>query len=479
MSTRDFRETNHWSGDVVVVGAGPAGLSASRELAEAGLRVLLVDENQRPGGQIWRQHFISEGYAQNDCENESLQVDPRVTFFGGTVCHGFRSVDKLILSDRSRLIFAEASAFVIATGALERVLPVPGWTTPGVMTAGASQTYLKGSGLFPYRRVVVAGTGPLLLAAAAQLVIAGVDVAAVIEASTPRVRQAADAARLLSAPSVLWEGAHYFKTLARAGVPIRWGTGVTEIVGEGRVAGVRTSRLHRDWSFADRRTKFVDCDAVLLSHGFTSATELSMQAGAACSWDDQRQTWKPVRDVDFHTSIPNVLVVGDCGGVGGVHVAVLEGMIAGVTLAAGLTGKSIDAGRLRKYRRRLARLELFRLGMDRLFRLQPGASSWAGPETFVCRCQETTSRDIAHAYDNGITDLQGMKLWTRAGMGACQGRVCAPILAAAFAARGQSVEELATPSVRFPVRPLPVHALLACTTDDDSEGTEIWTSSAS
>lgn len=446
-----------WSGDVVVVGAGPAGMAAAHELASAGLDVLVADENQRPGGQISRQRFLPVDESARSTGVGSA-VAPHLTFFGRAVCHGVVRPGVVLLSTPHGALTASGRALVVATGGLERVLPVPGWTTPGVMTAGAAQTFLKGSGFFPYRRVVVAGTGPLLLAAAAQLVDAGAEVAAVVEARRLRSLHPGHGARTLAAPEVLAEGAGYLRTLRRAGVRVRTGTGVSRVDGNHRVTGVRLRRLRADWSFADGPDDLLPCDAVLLSHGFTSSFEIAAQAGAQVVWDDRRQTWRPQRDADFRTTAEGVLAVGDCAGVGGVHVARLEGQVAGAALASRLTGR-LQPARLRALRRRLRRLETFRRGMDDLFRPGPGAASWAEPTTCVCRCQETSMADVSSALDQGVTDLHALKLWSRAGMGPCQGRVCTPILMHTLAARGVDPARMRPPTARFPVRPLPIGSL--------------------
>ncbi|WP_329239736.1 FAD-dependent oxidoreductase [Actinoallomurus sp. NBC_01490] len=446
-----------WSGDVLVVGAGPAGLAVAAECARRGLTVLLVDENQRPGGQITRRRFLDRPSGSGPDVEPS--VPEGVSFRSGTVCHGFRDGRQAVLTSGHELWRTRTRAVVIATGAAEKVLPVPGWTLPGVMTAGAAQTFLKGSGFLPYRRVLVAGSGPLLLAVASQLISAGVRVVGVAEATRPGARQWRDALRTLAAPGLLAQGAGYTVRLARAGVRVRTGTGIARIEGDGRVTGARLRRLRRDWSFAGTPEEHVACDAVLLSHGFSSAADLAAQGGADIEWDAQRQTWRPVRDVGFRTSVPWIRAVGDCAGVGGAQRAELEGRLAGMLLAAELTGRPAGSGRIRSLRRRLDRLETFRRGMDRLFRPGLGAASWPEPETQVCRCQESTRAEVDRAMDNGVADLHALKLWTRAGMGPCQGRICAPVLSTLLAARGHEPARLPPPSIRYPVRPLPIAAL--------------------
>ena len=455
-----------WNGDVLVIGAGPAGLAAAAECADGGLRVLLADENQRPGGQIDRRRFLDpkEAAARTARAADRAAGGERLLPAGvehrpETVCHGFDDEGRAVLSRGGELFHAAASRVVLATGAVEKVLPLPGWTLPGVMTAGAAQTFLKGSGLFPYRKVLVAGSGPLLLAVAAQLVRAGVTVVEVAEAAGPRRLAPQDPVRALTAPRLLAQGAGYGARLLRAGVPVRTGTGVRAVEGDGRVTGARLGRLRDDWSFADGPGRYVECDAVLLNHGFTSSTELAAQRGARIEWDERRQTWRPVRDAAFRTTVTGVHAVGDCAGVGGVEVAVLEGRLAGTVIATELTGRAPDRRRVARRRGQLRRLETFRGVLDRLFEPQAGAASWPGPSCQLCRCQEVPRADADEALAHGAADLHALKLWTRAGMGACQGRICAPGLSLLLAAEGHGPSRSAPPSARFPVRPLPLGAL--------------------
>lgn len=448
-----------WDGDLLVIGAGPGGLAVAAECARHGLRILTVDENQRPGGQIARQRFLDPGEAAARGAGAEPLIPAGVTFRPETVCHGFDGSGRAVLSRHGELFHARAERVVLATGATEKILPVPGWTLPGVMTAGAAQTFLKGSGIFPYKRVLVAGTGPILLAVASQLIQAGIRVAGVVEAARPGHRQWPDAARTLAAPRLVAQGAGYATRLLRAGVRVRVGTGVRRIEGNGEVTGVCLGRLRGDWSFADEPGEHVACDAVLLNHGFSSATELAAQRGADIEWDEQRLTWRPVRDGAFRTTVAGVHAVGDCAGVGGAQIAELEGRIAGAVISAELTGQAYDRRRLRLLRGRLSRLETFRGGMDRLFAPGPGAASWPAARTPVCRCQEVPRAELDEAIAHGAADLHSLKLWTRAGMGPCQARICGPVMSLLLAARGHEIARLAPVSVRFPVRPLPLGAL--------------------
>ena len=442
--------------DVLVVGAGPGGLAAAAAVGAAGLDVTLVDENPLAGGQIWRQAFADAGTA---CEQARLPA--RARFLSSAVCAGFGESGAAVVDANGSLLSIRARAVVLATGAYERVVPLPGWTLPGVMTAGAAQTLLKGSGVLPYRRVVVAGTGPLLLAAATQLLAAGVTVAAVVEAVRPRASDVRRVPELLVGGRLVLDGAGYLLRLAGARVPLLTGHAVEEITGgAGGVGGVVVRRVLRDWSPSRRYApREIACDAVLLSHGFSSSVELAAQAGLRLVWDTQRQSWRPWRSETFETSQPRVFAVGDCAGVGGAQIATAEGTLAGLAVAGRLTGRGDGIRRTRRLRRQLARLERFRRAMDGLSRIPPDVASRIRADTIVCRCQGTTAGELRRAVEGGASTQHTVKLWSRAGMGRCQGRICGPNISDLLRALCGQPPGLDAPRVRFPVRPVAAGSL--------------------
>ncbi|MGV8876003.1 MAG: NAD(P)/FAD-dependent oxidoreductase [Rhodoglobus sp.] len=451
---------DHGNPDVLVIGAGPAGLAAANRAARAGLRVLLVDENSRVGGQISRLPFqYGAGTTISDLEN----LHPNVEFRNRTVCLGFVADRTVGLETGGVGSVVTASAVVVATGSVERVYPVPGWTKLGVMTAGAGQAFLKGSRTFPYQRVVVAGTGPLLLAAASQLVKDGVNVVGVIEAANLAPSQWKSFAKVTAGGSILLEGAEYVSRLVRARVPIMAGWAICAIDGEAAVTGVRVKKVDSDWKFrSNSQERIIECDAVLFSQGFTSVTDLVSQAGGEIVWNDLMQTWEPVRDDRYATTVPGIYAAGDCAGIGGSKIAALEGEAVGEAVAAALlTDGSVSTPSVR-LRRALRRLGIFRRGMDEVFRVGEAVNTWPSPSTIVCRCQETTADDVACALRTGACTSQAVKLWTRAGMGVCQGRTCAHIIDSMLEWAPDRVSgkvARAAPRPRFPIRPTSVEVL--------------------
>ncbi len=385
--------------DVVVVGAGPGGIAAATVAAEAGKRVCLLDDNTTVGGQIWR-GFRAETARKYPHGSGFLNWTARLQRTGCEVWQGWQAIDRpspslLRLERNGEGCDIAYSKLILATGARERFLPFPGWTLPGVMGAGGLQALVK-AGLDPRgKRVVVAGSGPLLLAVAAGLRGAGARIVGIYEQAR-LARLASFGLTLLGQPGKLAEGARYrLKTLSAAYRTSSW---VVRVEGRGRVERVtvtdgRTEReLACDWLACGfhvgpklERPRLLGC-RIAAGYVVVAALQASSGSGVAC--------------------------VGELTGIGGVEKALVEGQIAG--WAAG--GREAEA---RALAARLHRLQGFALRLDRAFAVRPELRSLATAETMVCRCE-----DVAHAALKECTSWREAKLHTRCGMGACQGRVC-------------------------------------------------------
>jgi NADPH-dependent 2,4-dienoyl-CoA reductase/sulfur reductase-like enzyme len=439
---------------VTVVGAGPAGLAAALAAADLGCAVTLVDSAPAPGGQIYRQSLIPA--PRKSKSRDSARLPPhlhralrheRVRYVPGVcVWHAERTgggEGEFVLrlagldgacarapaSPRSGAV--RSRAVIVATGSTELVLPFPGWDLPGVTTVGAAQALLKSQGVTIGRRAVVAGSGPLLLPAAAGLAAAGVRVLAVLEATTAGAG-ARGAAGLAAYPAKLAEAFGYTATLAMHRVPVRLGHAVVgcrgEDSGEGRVRRATIARLDRDWRPVPGSHREVEVDALHVSFGFSPALELTRLLGCA----DEPHPARPVAavrtDACQATSVPGVFAAGEVTGVGGAEAAELEGYLAGAAAAryaGGLTGAG-RAPRLEAIRARLARAHRFAARLDAAYPFRPGWLGWPAPDTIVCRCEDVRWAEIGRAVASGARDVRAVKGLTRCGMGYCQGRVCGP-----------------------------------------------------
>ena len=409
--------------DVVVIGAGPAGIAAATVGAEAGKRVLLIDEGIGAGGQIWR-HRPGKPPARarvwlSRLERSGAVRIPRTGVF--SIAPGFSLTAE---SEEGTTTVVEAPTIVLATGARERFLPFPGWTLPNVLGIGGAQALLKSGVSFSGKRVVIAGSGPLLLAVASALAAGGAIVAMVAE-QAPRAAILRFGLGLWRDPGALRDALAYRRGFRRS--PYRLGTRVVVARGGDRVREAVLDDGHGRWS--------VPCDYLCTGYGLVPATELARLAG--CRTENETV----VVDDAQRTSVEGILCAGEPTGVGGVEKALVEGQIAGWTAA----GRPAEAARWRRARRRLVR---YAQRLERAFAPRPELRGLAEPETVVCRCEDVRLR----AFDRSWSAREA-KLYTRAGMGPCQGRVCGPALRYLFGWESDSV--------RVPIHPVSVESLKA------------------
>lgn len=456
-------------GDVAIVGAGPAGLAAAVEAARAGLNVVLVDENASSGGQIWRPlpgefaESLREGAIDAAARPLFAAVSElKVRCFFRTTVWGAFGQGELEAAGPEGPFRICAPRIILATGAHDRPVPLPGWTLPGVMTVGGGQVLLKGQKMLPRGRVLLAGTGPLLLVVAAQYARAGANLAAVAE-SASSASLLSHIPALLGSPGLMLRGASYRFSLGLRFVPWHARTVVVRIEGRTSVEAAVLATLDPHGQIRSGSERRVACNMVLLGYGLVPSLELARLLGSVMRFDAARKSFTPERSDEFETSVPGVFVVGDGAGVAGAVVAVEEGRVAGLAVAR-LSGRlSSDEARSRQGSswRRLKRLHAFRVAMDEVYRPPDVLETLAGPDTVLCRCEDVTLAQVESAIGDGAREAAQVKLWTRAGMGPCQGRMChASIVCALSLATGKSIAEVGPYGVRAPIKPLDVEALL-------------------
>ncbi len=461
--------------DVAVLGAGPAGLAASAAAASAGARVALVDAGPRPGGQYWRHRNGDDGARHHDWSRFQRLArgpgDGRIDRFPGhAIWHVERAGDGFRAHTTAELGPSAGAAerviasrtVVVATGAYDRQLPFPGWTLPGVFAAGAVQALLKGHGVLAGRRIVLAGTGPFLLAVAAALAEAGADVAGVFEAGHPAgfARHPLAVACNLAK---LGEGARYLRTLRRRRVPYRARTAVVAAHGDGELTAVTVAGLDAAWRIVPGSSRTLECDTLAVGYGFTPQIEIPLQLGCDTRRDADGSLVTTV-DGRQRGTVEGVFAAGEVCGVGGAALALTEGEIAGLHAAYEATGSGRPpAARLRRLARRRAVQRAFAAAMHETFPVRPGWIGWMDDDTVVCRCEEVTAGAVTTAIEElGATDPRAVKLFGRPGMGLCQGRVCGfatSCLAAARNGREPTADDLRGLAGRPVARPLSLGAL--------------------
>ncbi|WP_296002672.1 FAD/NAD(P)-binding oxidoreductase [Rugamonas sp.] len=402
--------------DVLVVGAGPAGLAAAQAAATHGMHVGVVDDNPLAGGQIWRGGPQRQADARARTLWAQLSAMDNVSFIQqGRVLYA-PAPGTLLVQTPDAALTLHYGRLILATGARELLLPFPGWTLPGVTGAGGLQALVKGGYPVAGKRVVVAGSGPLLLAVAATLRQASAQVVAIAE-QAPLRRLARFGAGLFATPSKLKQAMLLARQLR--GVPYHANSYVVSAHGdaaEQSVRSVRSVRLRRGG-----KVESIACDFLACGFGLLPNVELAQALGCALERDAVR-----VDDLQA-TSVDGIYCAGEGSGIGGVDLALAEGRIAGLA-AAGKTSLAQAAIEQR------GRWRGFALSLARAFALRPQLRALADDDTIVCRCE-----DVTHGELRPHDGWRSAKLQTRCGMGPCQGRVCGAATAVLYGWRPDAV----------------------------------------
>lgn len=444
--------------DLVIIGAGPAGMAAAREASEAGLSTLILDEQPRAGGQIYRnigrtilqnRSILGKDYYVGESLLAGLTQAPATHISNATVWE--------VTGDNTVCFSAEGNSrqvgfkkLLLATGAQERPVPFPGWTLPGVMTCGAAQILLKSSGLTPSAPLVIAGSGPLLLLIACQLIRAGVKIEGIIE-TTPRSNYGRALKEIVGAIKgwrYLLKGVGLLNEIRRSGV--KYYKSATELHAEAGSDGNLASVSFRKGNTEHQLV----CQTLLVHQGVIPNTQLGRAIGLEHQWDEVQQCWKPTLLENGCSSHPDIFIAGDSAGIGGAIVAEIQGRTVAneIIRQSGRTGKTdSELGSLRK---ELSNQLAIRPFLDHLYRpldmfLRPQG------ETIVCRCEEIDAAEIRGLAKHGCVGPNQTKAFCRSGMGPCQGRQCGSTVTALLADElDTNPSEVGYYNIRFPVKPV-------------------------
>ncbi|MCU7250883.1 NAD(P)/FAD-dependent oxidoreductase [Pseudomonas koreensis] len=437
---------------VVIVGAGPAGIRAAQTLLHHGVIPCMVDESLRGGGQIYRrqpanfrrsarQLYGFEAHKAEAVHRTMDELAPLIDYRPETLVWNAEDGRLDMLSD-GRADSLEYSKVIVATGATDRILPVPGWTLPGVYSLGAAQIALKYQGCAIGERVAFCGSGPLLYLVAYQYAKAGANVVAVLD-SAPFSAQCRALPALLGQPTTLAKGVYYRAWLAAHGIPVHQGATLTQIDGEQRVSAIR-------WG-----ESALECDAVAFAHALRSETQLADLLGCEFIWNALNRAWLPQRDAAGRSSIDSVYLAGDGAGIMGADAAQMAGERAALAVLEDL-GIAIDQRRSVVLEQQLAGIQRFRHGLETAFPFPEQWARQAPDELILCRCEEVSVGEVRAVVDQGHWELNRVKAHCRVGMGRCQGRMCGLAAAEIVAERsGRGIETVGRLRGQAPIKPLP------------------------
>ncbi|MDH0748291.1 NAD(P)/FAD-dependent oxidoreductase [Pseudomonas sp. GD03842] len=411
--------------DLLIVGAGPAGMAAALAAAPSGMRIAILDDNPQPGGQIWRDGSQARLPAQAIAMRAALARYPHVQVHSGTRVVALAGPRQVLLENAERGWVLKYDALILCTGARERLLPFPGWTLPGVTGAGGLQALIKGGLPVAGERVVIAGSGPLLLATAATASQHG--------AVVVRIAEQAALSAVSRFAAGLWRWPNKAaQALTLSSTRYRTSAYVIAAVGSDRLESVRIQ--------AGTSVQEIPCDR--LACGFGLVPNVEIAAALGCRIEQQAvavDAWQT-------TSVAGLYAAGECTGFGGSELALIEGRIAGLVAS----GQKDEAQACWSQRQRWQR---FADTLNRAFSLTPAVRHLAAADTLVCRCEDVPYSALA---PHG--DWTSAKLNTRCGMGACQGRICATA--------AQTLFGWEAPCPRPPFSPARI-ATLACLDDAD------------
>lgn len=446
----------------VVIGAGPAGLRAAQALVAAGLRPVLIDENPAPGGQIYRQMpagFVRSPRALYGFEHKKAvavhavlaQLDGKIDYWpAALVWNAQRGAISVAVDGAIKAV--TYTHLIVAAGATDRVLPFPGWLVPGVYTLGGSQVALKYQGCAIGRKVVFAGTGPLLYLVAYQYAKAGARVVAVLDTAAAAARRSA-LPGLLRAPALVGKGLYYMAWLRAHGVPLHSGVRLCRVKGDDRVAGI----IWETQGAAGLRQHELACDAVACGYALRSETQIADLLGCGFQFSEQDRAWLPQRDAMGRTSVPGVYIAGDGAGISGADAAEMSGEQAAYALLQDL-GLQTPSTRIARLAKALGKIAGIRRSLEKAF---PFPAEWAADaddDLVVCRCEEVTVGQLRRAADScGVSEMNRLKALSRVGMGRCQGRMCGPAAAEILARQlDVPVKDVGRLRSQAPVKPMPI-----------------------
>ncbi len=427
--------------ELAVIGGGPGGVVAALEAAKAGIKVTLLDENERIGGQIYRQldpgfrvtdsDVLGEDHAKGlELQRQFSSMQDRIQYLNNATVWGIFNNHTLAFARNGRSSTLRFKALLLATGAYDRPVPFPGWTLPGVFTAGGAQRLVKTDRVLPGQNILLAGTGPLQLVLAHQILKAGGRIEAILEAGDVSGHWFTGLKGIWGNWDFLKEGLRYLRSIRKAGVALLRSHIILEARGDGQIEAAVIAKADQQWRPKPGTERTVKVDAVCLGYGLVPSIELTLLAECRHTYDPGLGGYVPIRNDNMETTVAGIYAVGDGAGVAGSKVAIEEGLIAGVSIAHALNHlpETEKARILKPSLKRLKTISRLRKVLDQISAPRQGLYELAKDDTVICRCEEITLRELKEAVAKGASQLKDVKRMTRMGMGSCEGRMCGPAL---------------------------------------------------
>jgi NADPH-dependent 2,4-dienoyl-CoA reductase/sulfur reductase-like enzyme len=455
--------------NTVVVGAGPAGVRAVETLLQAGIRPIWLDEARDGGGRVYQRPpsaialdaaklYGFEAVRAQSIHRTFEQTAAQTDWRPGTLVWQVRAEKNVFevrtLTDGLRHGRVLADRLLLCTGATERIVPIPGWTLPGVTTLGGAQIALKTQNCAIGSRVSLVGTGPLLWLLAHQYVKAGVTVAALIDTTAARVKRASAWPMLRYGAATLAKGLVYLFSARRGAQQVYEGAVPLAIEGTDHVSGLR-------WRDDAGREHRVDCDAVAMGWGLRPESQLADLAGIPFHFDHLQRQWLPTVDAAGRSPVAGVYCAGDGASIGGAEVAELAGARAAWAMIADRAG-TVDTQAVSRLDQALARQARLRAALELAFPYPAALAASVDDDTILCRCESLTAGMVRAAAapsapTGAARELNRAKAVSRLGMGRCQGRMCASAAAEVLASVHQiQIAEVGRLRAQPPVRPIPM-----------------------
>ena len=452
--------------DVVIAGGGFSGIVAADLLADHGLDILLMDENQTLGGQFLRTHppHGRGGHSLKDLGSFYLQELAKKNLTVMTRAQALDiTPDKEILlaENEERLCTVKPKMVLLASGAREKFIPFPGWTLPGVISTGAAQILMKASRVLPAEEIFIAGAGPFIYTVAAEILANSGRVPAIWDQGS-MAEKTAFIKGLLPQGAKLAEGLGHMARILRAHTPLRQRTAVWQAKGDGRLQEVMTVKLDRAGAPISGTEKTYPCQCLAIGHGFAANVELGQLAGCHLDHAPDHGGWFIRVNHELKTTVPDIFAAGEVTGIAGAAKSITEGRLAALSILHRLgkiSAREFSLAHVPLKKERLVHLRFMR----RLNALHQTSDAWikALPaETIVCRCEDITLGSVREAIQGGCITPAALKRAVRTGMGICQGRTCGPMLYEILAAyTGTPAETMEPLSARGPAKALPLGLL--------------------